>query len=248
MYGNNKSYNNVNGGMISGNNLTISNCVSIIATGTNLTVSYCSSSVLNGNNITALQCTDIVINGNNACVNSSPRTIVNGNNAKLYRCSNSSVNGRHAIYTECNGSTNAYTCNNVSKFSFSSPPSNVTFMGDIVINGNMAETVRVLDSRTCSRRTSDDRACSRSIRDAHQSRSIRSSDVVSGITNLPSDFKEDECVDESKECSICMNANKRVALNCGHIFCATCTKKLLDDKICCPDCRKMITSAIYLFL
>lgn len=43
---------------------------------------------------------------------------------------------------------------------------------------------------------------------------------------------------EKKECKICMENQKRIVLECGHIFCASCTTQLLKTTNLCPTCRQ----------
>lgn len=56
------------------------------------------------------------------------------------------------------------------------------------------------------------------------------------------DDDQDDEVDESENaCAICMRHKKKYAFACGHVFCKTCSTRVLQQERCeCPTCRTPI--------
>ena len=60
-------------------------------------------------------------------------------------------------------------------------------------------------------------------------------------------LRKELCNDEM--CTICMERPKVRALNCGHIFCATCTSRILTDRPQrCPTCRAPAHRSIRVYI
>ncbi|MGA1564011.1 MAG: RING-HC finger protein [Pontimonas sp.] len=61
-------------------------------------------------------------------------------------------------------------------------------------------------------------------------------------THFVEDDNQDDEMDESENaCSICMQHKKKYAFACGHLFCKTCSTRVLQQERCeCPTCRTPI--------
>ena len=54
---------------------------------------------------------------------------------------------------------------------------------------------------------------------------------------------------DDSQCAICCERPKVRALNCGHIFCATCTSRILADAPQrCPQCRAPAHRSIRVYI
>jgi hypothetical protein len=49
----------------------------------------------------------------------------------------------------------------------------------------------------------------------------------------------------TNKCDICMSNQKDTALNCGHVYCASCLERSIHN---CPACRKHITSKMRIYV
>jgi len=51
--------------------------------------------------------------------------------------------------------------------------------------------------------------------------------------------------DPSNECCVCLNNNKKVQfLPCNHMYCVSCTNRLIEQNSTCPYCRREIKDTI----
>ena len=68
--------------------------------------------------------------------------------------------------------------------------------------------------------------------------------VAAGREILRKELSNDET-----QCSICMERPKVRALNCGHIFCATCASRILTVRPQrCPTCRAPAHRSIRVYI
>ena len=68
--------------------------------------------------------------------------------------------------------------------------------------------------------------------------------VAAGREIMRKEFTSDDTL-----CSICMERPKTRAINCGHIFCSTCTARILSDQPQrCPSCRAPAHRSIRVYI
>jgi hypothetical protein len=276
--GNGKYYEGIQGGTIVGNSLHLNNCC-VVVHGNSISLDGCSGSTVYGNSITATNSRGIVVQGNSLTLTDCSNATVTGNSAHLLRCANSKVVGNNAKVTESPGtkvngvtynsaesnyranvevSSHGWTRVNYSpKYNFDNLTIRQVGQVDPGIfqapstappwtrhsNGSTVQgSYQISSSATASTSTSAPSAPGPPAPSASSGSPM--------IANLPKDYTEEESTDPAKECSVCMINLKKVALNCGHIFCVFCTQTLLAQTKAqrqCPDCRVQIASAIFVY-
>ena len=65
---------------------------------------------------------------------------------------------------------------------------------------------------------------------------------------LPLNIPNESTSNEAMQCTICLDHQKNVVLNCGHCFCALCYNSLVQYQAPCPNCREPIRQGMRVYL